>query len=64
LGKRFSRPKKSSALPEKSFLKQGGRKNKPKKSFSRPIFSFALPKKSFPRQEGRFFWLIFSSPRL
>jgi len=32
-----------------SFPKQGGRKNRPKKSSARLIFSSALPEKTFPK---------------
>jgi len=47
-------------LPEKWFLKQGGRKNKPEKSFALPISSFPRLKNSFPLPEKWFFWVDFS----
>jgi len=54
----------SSALPKKSFPKQGGRKNKPEKSSARLIFSFPLPENSFFYPKKSFSRLIFSSARL
>jgi len=53
---RFPLPEKSSALPEERKNRQGGRKNRLKKSSARLIFSF-------PRQGGRFFWVEKSFPR-
>jgi len=45
----FALPKKSSALLGERRNRQGGRKNRLKKSSARPIFSFALPKLSSAR---------------